>query len=173
MLSKSLIQFSVDGWSCVLSLLFDLRPNYSGGNEDNGDLLQQALLHSVPPTLQQATSIPRLHWRLLDTHGQVWLSLLWGHCCFLPGPGAHKVLFLPSKSLFLQSWVSSAGSMAGLMVTSSKRADAIPRSTAPRAPGPAAVHCRPVPPQEMLKHSSASVSVGLWVLVHTRFVGAL
>jgi len=30
---------------------------------------------------------------------------------------------------------------AGLMVTSSKRAYAIPRSTAPRAPDPAAVHC--------------------------------
>ena len=34
MLSKSLIQFSVDGWSCFPSLLFDLRPNYGGGNED-------------------------------------------------------------------------------------------------------------------------------------------
>ena len=40
-LSKSLIQFSVDGRSCVPSLLFDLRPNYGGGNEDNGDLLQK------------------------------------------------------------------------------------------------------------------------------------
>ena len=27
-----------------------------------------ALLRSVPPTLQQATTDPRLHWRLLDTH---------------------------------------------------------------------------------------------------------
>ena len=95
MLSKSLIQFSVDGQGCVPLLLLHLRPNYSEGNEDNGDLLQQALLHSVPPTLQQATSIPRLHWRLLDTHGQVWLSLLWGHCSFLPGPGAKKVLLFP------------------------------------------------------------------------------
>ena len=41
MLSKSLIQFSVDGQGCVSSLLFDLRPNYGGGNEDNGDLLQK------------------------------------------------------------------------------------------------------------------------------------
>jgi len=41
MLSKSLIQFSVDGRGCVPSLLFDLRPNYGGGNEDNGDLLQK------------------------------------------------------------------------------------------------------------------------------------
>ena len=36
MLSKSLTQFSVDGQGCVPSLLFDLRPNYGGGNEDNG-----------------------------------------------------------------------------------------------------------------------------------------
>ena len=41
MLGKSLIQFSVDGQSCVPSLLFDLRPNYGGGNEDTGDLLQK------------------------------------------------------------------------------------------------------------------------------------
>ena len=39
MLSKSLIQFSVE--DCVPSLSFDLRPNYGGGNEDNGDLLQK------------------------------------------------------------------------------------------------------------------------------------
>ena len=41
MLSKSLIQFSVDGQGCVPSLLFDLRPNYGGGDEDNGDFLQK------------------------------------------------------------------------------------------------------------------------------------
>ena len=46
----------------------------------------------------------------------------------------HKVLFVPSKSLFPQSYVSSGGSMMGLMVASSKRAYAIPRSAAPRAP---------------------------------------
>ena len=39
MLSKSLLQFSVDGWGCVPSLLFDLRPNYGGGNEEKGNLL--------------------------------------------------------------------------------------------------------------------------------------
>ena len=40
MVNIYLIQFSVDGRGCVPSLLFDLRPNYGGGNEDNGDLLQ-------------------------------------------------------------------------------------------------------------------------------------
>ena len=37
----------------------------------------------MPPTLQQATTNPCLCWRLLDTPGQVWVSLLWGHCSFL------------------------------------------------------------------------------------------
>ena len=41
MLSKSLIQSSVDVQVYVPSLLFDLRPNYGEGNEDNGDLLQK------------------------------------------------------------------------------------------------------------------------------------
>ena len=41
MLSKSLIQFSVNGRGCVPSLLFGLGPNYGGGNEDNGNLLQK------------------------------------------------------------------------------------------------------------------------------------
>ena len=41
-------------------------------------------------------------------HSQVSLGqLLWGHYSFLLGPGAHKVLFVPSKSLFPESCVSS------------------------------------------------------------------
>ena len=48
----------------------------------------------------------------------------------------------------------------GVMVTSSKRAYAIPTSTALTAPAPAAVHCWFVPPQETLRQSSGSVSVG-------------
>ena len=46
------------------------------------------------------------------------------------------------------------------MVTSSMRADAIPKSAEPRAPVPVAVYCQCIPPQEMPKHSSVSVSVG-------------
>ena len=42
-LSKSLIQFSVDGRDCVPSLLFDPRPNYGRGNEYNSDLLPKDL----------------------------------------------------------------------------------------------------------------------------------
>ena len=65
------------------------------------------MLYSVPLTPQQATVNPHLHWRFLDTHRQVWLSLLWGHFSLLLGPGAHKFLFVTSKSLFPQSCGSS------------------------------------------------------------------
>ena len=61
MLSKSLIQFSVDEWGCVSSLLFDLRPNYGGGNEENGDLLQKV------PCMHCHTQCPRPCSRPLPT----------------------------------------------------------------------------------------------------------
>ena len=59
-------------------------------------------LYSVPLTPCQATVDPHLCQRLLDTHRQVWLSLLWGHL-LPPGSWWHKVLLVPSKSLFPQS----------------------------------------------------------------------
>ena len=61
----------------------------------------------MPLILQQATINPCLHWILLNSHWQVWVTLLRGHCSFLLGPGAHKVLFVLSKSLFPQSCVMS------------------------------------------------------------------
>ena len=45
-------------------------------------------------------SDPCLPWRLLDTHWQVRVRPLCGHCSFLLGPGVHKVLFVSAKSLF-------------------------------------------------------------------------
>ena len=99
------------------------------------------------PGHRQPTETPGHSW-------QVWVSLLWGHCSFLLGPGVHKFLFVPSKSLFPQSCVSSGGSMVGLMVTSG--------------------HCWPVPPQETVKHSNAGLAHSLWsLLVCTSFVWAL
>ena len=88
---------------CSLSAVY-LGPNYGGGNGDNGNLLQKVpcmYCHShctpapPPPTPQQATTDPPLHRRLLDTHGQVWGSLLSGHCSFLLGPGAQGSLYPP------------------------------------------------------------------------------
>ena len=54
--------FSVDGRGCVSSLLFDLRPNYGGGNEDNGDLLLKV------PCTHCHTQCPRPYSRPLPTH---------------------------------------------------------------------------------------------------------
>ena len=160
MLSKSLIQFSVDGQGGVPSLLFDLRPNYGGDMKIMVTSFKRS--HACTATLRATNPAAGHHWpmppsRLLDTHGQLWVGLLWGHSSLLLGPGAHKVLFVPSKSLFPHSCVSSGSSMVGLMATSSQRTYAIPRSTAPITP--AAVYCWPVPLQETFKHSSVSVSV--------------
>ena len=65
MLSKSLIQFSIDGQGCVPSLLFDLRPNYGRGSEDNGNLLQKSHAHTVTlsapdPTAGHHQPMPQL-----------------------------------------------------------------------------------------------------------------
>ena len=77
MLSKSLIQLSADGQGCVSSLLFDLRPNYGGGNDGNGHLLQKAPQRhccTQCPTLQQ----PPSHTPLPQTPGHSRASL--GQC---------------------------------------------------------------------------------------------
>ena len=72
-----------------------------------------------------------------------------------------------------QSCVCSGGSMVGLMVTSSKRAFATPRSAAPRAPAPAAAYCWPIPPRRHSNRVLYQSLWGLWVLMHIRFVWAL
>ena len=110
-----------------------------------------ALLCSVPPTLQQATTDPCLHQRLLDTHGQAVSPFNWVL--------VHQVLFVPFKSLFPRPCVSSGSSMVGLTVISFKTAYAKPRSATPRAPDPSAVLPRPVLCSRY-SNSSVSVSVG-------------
>ena len=119
------------------------------------NMSMHTLLHSVPPTLQQAIADPCL------SPGHSWASL---------SQSLVGSLFLSSGSWCTQNSVCALQESlspvlckfwwlyGGLMATSSKRAYAMPRSAAPRAP--AGVHCRPGPPQETLTHSSVSVSVG-------------
>ena len=57
-------------------------------------------------TPRQVTVDPCLHWRLLDTHRQVWLSLLWG-LLLSPGSWCTQSFVVPSKSLFPQPCGSS------------------------------------------------------------------
>ena len=118
MLSKSLIQFSLHGWGCIPSLLFDLRPNYSGGNEDNDDFLQKVLCtHCALSalTLQQATADPRLLWETpghsLSSLGQSLVESL----LLSPGSWCTQLLFVLFKSPFPQSCINSGGSMVELI----------------------------------------------------------
>ena len=99
MLSKILIQFSVGKWGCVPSLLFTWGQTMVEVMQimvTPSKFPRPALVHSGPPILQQATADPCLHWRLMDAHRQVWVSLLCSHCSFLLGPGVHEVLCVPS-----------------------------------------------------------------------------
>ena len=71
-----------------------------------------ALPHSVPPTLQQATT----HQCPPNAPGHSQASLgqsLLGVLLLSPGSSAHKVLFVLSQCLFPQSCVSSGGSVVG------------------------------------------------------------
>ena len=106
-----------------------------------------------------------------ETPGHSQASLgqsLVGSLLFSPGSWCTQGSVCAHQESISQSCVSSGSSVVGLMATSSKRAyeyssllhPAIPRSTVPRAPAPAAVHCLPIPPQETLRDSSVSVSVG-------------
>ena len=141
-----------------------LGPNYAGGNEDNGDLLQKVPSMNCYTYCPQPCSRPPLtrastgdSWTLTgksesDSCG-VTASVSWvlvhTRFCLCPPRVCFPVL---CKFWLLYS---------GLMVTSSmRRRHVITKSAAPRAPDPMAVHCWPVCPQETHKHSSVSVSVG-------------
>ena len=140
----------------LCSLPIYLGPNYGGCNEDNGDLPQKIpgmyccslwpQPHSRPPLTQAFTG---------DSQTPTGMSP--GGSLFLcPGSWCTRFCCALHESIS-QSYVSSGSSIVGLMMTSSKGTYAVPT---PRAPVPAADHCQPVPPQEMLKHSSVPVSVG-------------
>ena len=113
---------------------------------------------------------------LPETPGHPWANLgqfLVGSLLLSPASGAHKVLFVPSKSPFPRSCVSSGSSMVGLMMTSSKKA----------MPYSGLLHPESMPLQQAMadpylcrRHSNTLLAQslwGLWVLVHTRFVWSL
>ena len=103
MLSKSLIQFSVDGWSCVPSLLFTCVQIMVEVMKVMVTSLKRspactATLSAHNPAAGHHQPTP-----LLETPGHSWASLgqsLVGSLLLSPGSGAYKVLFVPSKSLF-------------------------------------------------------------------------
>ena len=143
-LSKSLIQFSIDRRSCVPSLLFVLRPNCSGGNEDNGDLLQKVpCTHCCAQCPQPCSRPPLTHastgdsWTLSGKSGSV--------LCRVTAPFSwdlvHTRFSLCTPRVYFPGLYNFWQLYGELMVTSSKRAYAIPKSVATRYPVPVAVHC--------------------------------
>ena len=127
----------------MFPLLFDLRPNYGGGNKDNSDLLQKV------PCRHCYTQCPQVCSRPLLTHASARGSwTLTGKSqsvsCGVTAP-FFCVLVCITFCLCPPSSVSPVlckfwGLYSGLMVTSSKGAYAIPRSTAPSPLAPEAVH---------------------------------
>ena len=120
---------------CSLPAVY-LGPNCGGGNEDNGDLLQKTpCIYCYTHCPQPFSRPPLTHasagdsWTLPGKSGSVsygfnapfsWILVHRGSVCALQGSISH-------------SCVSSGSSLVGLMVTSSRRAYAIPKSAPPRA----------------------------------------
>ena len=147
MLSKSLIQFSVHRQGCVPSLLFDLRPNYGGGDEENGNLLQKVLCmhcHTQSPRPCSSTTGLLQPTPPLETPGHSEASLgqsLVGSLLLSSGSWCAECFacaLQESVSLVLCNFWPLYG---GVMAISSKRAYITPRSTESRAPAPVAGHC--------------------------------
>ena len=127
------------------------------------------LLHSVPPTLQQATTNSRLRWRLL-MHSQASLGQsLVGSLLPSPGSGCTRYCLSPPR-VFFNSCVSPRSSVVGLKATSSKRF----------MPYPSLLHLEPLSlwqsTADLYLHGRCSDTVlsqslwSPWVLVRTRFV---
>ena len=116
MLSKSLIQFSVDGQGCVPSLL-------STWGQTMVEVMKIMVTsfkrsHAGTATLSAPNPGPAGHHRLTlpsETPGHSWASLgqsLVVSLLLSSGSWYTQILFVPSQSLFLQSCVIS-GSMVG------------------------------------------------------------
>ena len=151
MLSKSLIQFSVEGQGCVPSLLFDLRQTMVEEMKIMSTSFERS--HACTATLSALNPAAGHRWPmpLPETPGHSWARLgqsLIGSPLLSPGSwctqGSACALQESVSPVLCKFWWL----YGGLMVTSSKKAYAIPRSTAPRAPAPVAGHCWPRPPQE-------------------------
>ena len=95
---------------------------YGRGDGGDGSFLQQGLCQDCCVQCSR----PHLCQSLLATHRHVWLCLLWGSLLLSPGSWNTEGFVCVLQSLFPQCCVTFDGSMVGLMVTSSKRAYAIP-----------------------------------------------
>ena len=146
MLSKALIQFSVDGWSCVPSLLFTWAQTMVEVMKIILKATSFKRSHACTTTLSAPNPAAGHHRPMppMETPGHSQASLgrsLVGSLLLSPGSWYAQGSVCALQESISQSCVSSGSSMVGLMVKPSTRAYAIPTSAAPRAPAPVAVHC--------------------------------
>ena len=145
-----------------------LGPNYSGGNEGNGDLPQKIpCMYCYTQCPQPCSRPPPTHASAGDSRTPAGKSktVSCGVTAFSWVP-VHKVLFTLQQSIS-QSCVSSGSSMVGLMVTSSKRTYAIP------TPRPLSLQQSTADPYLHRRCSNTVLSQSLWGpwdLVHTTSV---
>ena len=142
MLSKSLTQFSVNGWGCVPSLLFTW-----GQTMLEVMKIMMTSFKRSPVTLSAPNPAAGHRWPTspLETpgHSQASLgqSLVWSLLLSLGSWCTQVSVCDPQESVspvLCKFWQL----YGGLMATSSKRAYAIHRSAAPRVPAPAAGLCQ-------------------------------
>ena len=164
---------------CFLPAIY-LGPNYGGGNEDNGDLFQKvmycyaqyhactATLSALNPAAGHRQPMPPLE---TPGHSQASLRLsLVGSLLLSRGSYYTQGSVCALQESVSQSCVSSGRSMMGLMLTSSKRAYAIPKSAAPK---PLSLWQSAADPYLHRRCSNTLLAQSLWdpwILVHTRFV---
>ena len=143
MFSKYSIKFSVDQWGCVPSLLFTWVPTMMEIMKIMVTSQKAPCMYCYTQCLQPWSRPPLTHASPVDswTHPGKSGSVSCGVTAPFSWVLVHtRSVYAPQESIS-QSWVSSGSSMVGLMVTPSKRAYAIPKSAATRAPAPMAVHC--------------------------------
>ena len=144
MLNKSLIQFSVNGWSWAPFLLFTWSQTMVEVMKIMVTSFKRS--HACTATLSDPNP-PAGHHRptpLLETPGHSRANLgqsLVGSLLLSPGSWHTQGSVYALQESISQCCASSGSSVVGMMATSSKRAYAIPRSAVPRAPAPVAVHC--------------------------------
>ena len=121
-----------------------LGPNYGGGNEANGTAFKRSHACTATPTAPNLAAGHNRPTPPLETPGHFQASLgqsLVGSLLLSPGSWSTQGSVCALQESISQSCVSSGSSMVGLIVTSSKKVYAIPKSTSPRAPAPVSVHC--------------------------------
>ena len=143
MLSKSLIQFSVSGWSCVSSLLFtwgqtmmevmkimvtSFRRSHAGTAASQGPNPAAGHRRSTPPQETPGQSQASLGQPLVGSLLLPLGSWCTGFCLCPP-----RVCF----PVLCKFWQRYGGVNSDLL----QEGYAIPKSAAPRSPAPAAVHC--------------------------------